>query len=172
MTPEQESKLADFKADIIKDFGKRFKLDILVETGTWRAMTVHRCFHSFRKIFTIELDPELAGQAKSDFQNAGHVHVIEGDSGQMLYNVLKIVQEPCLLFLDAHNGTASTPVMTEIAVAFMLLRDKSVILIDDMRDFRGTNGYPTVVELVEGLKKVLPHYVVEVKDDILRAYPK
>ena len=171
MTPDREKELADFKASVIKDFAKRFHLSTLVETGTWHGMTVDRCVASFKRIYSIEIDPQLANEAKSKFVHVNHVNIINGDSGQMLYHVLKIIQEPCLLWLDAHNGTASTPIVTELGVVLMLALNGSVILIDDLRDFNGRNGYPHAADLVKGLKQCMPNYTVEVADDILRAYP-
>jgi len=43
-----------------------------------------------------------------------------------------------------------------------------VVLIDDMRDFTGTGGYPTVAAVVEWIRRADPAAVVEVRDDILR----
>jgi hypothetical protein len=46
-----------------------------------------------------------------------------------------------------------------------------VILIDDMRDFQGRDGYPTVQELLDWIHDVDPAGHVEVRDDILRWGP-
>ena len=43
-----------------------------------------------------------------------------------------------------------------------------VVLIDDMRDFNGTGGYPTVDELVRWIHSNDPGATVNVRDDILR----
>lgn len=43
-----------------------------------------------------------------------------------------------------------------------------VVLIDDMREFTGRDGYPTLDELVAWIRGGDAAAVVEVKDDVLR----
>ena len=43
-----------------------------------------------------------------------------------------------------------------------------VVLIDDMRYFTGTDGYPRAVDLVQWIRSDEPRGSVEIRDDILR----
>lgn len=125
-----------------------------VETGTFTGDMVDAVLHRFSKIVTIELDPGLAEAARQRFSMAGHVEVLQGDSGELLPRVLSRLTAPALFWLDAHyTGGASAgagqrvPILAEIdAIARHPVRGH-VALIDDARCFNGLEGFPTLEEV-------------------------
>jgi len=83
--------------------------------------------------------------------------------------------EPALFWLDAHysgsvtaRGALDSPIVQELAAVRAHPVSGHVVLIDDMRDFNGTGGYPTVDELVRWIHSNDPGATVNVRDDILR----
>jgi hypothetical protein len=100
--------------------------------------------------------------------------VLQGDSTQVLREVLSRIEEPCLFWLDAHysgKGTAladcETPVWGELSHAVK----SHVILIDDARCFDGENGYPSLAEIKTCVNERRPDQICEVRDDIIRIHP-
>ena len=47
-----------------------------------------------------------------------------------------------------------------------------VILIDDVKDFTGDNGYPTIEELRSFVLQYRPGWIFEVKNGIIRIHRK
>lgn len=163
----------------IRGYAKRFKLDVLIETGTYLGDTIAATQNSFSEIYSIELSPELHKQAQKRFRNHPKIHLLQGDSGRSLRAILASVTRPALFWLDAHysegitaRGTIDTPIVQELETILLTAGPRSVVLIDDARMFNGTNSYPTVVDLQEQVNKKAPNWVMEIKDDIIRLYSK
>ncbi len=149
---------------------KAYDLRVFIETGTYLGLTVEHVWMQFQHVYTIELDPQLARLAQEKFQSRQNVHVIEGDSGVALARVLRDhVFERALVWLDAHYSgdiTASlpdrhTPIVAELA-ALRTARNDHVLMIDDLAEFVGTNGYPTIDELVEQVREINNDYSVNI----------
>jgi hypothetical protein len=103
------------------------------------------------------------------------VTLLHGDSGSRLPEVLGQLTEPALFWLDAHysgpitaRGPLDSPIGQELEAIAAHPVGGHVVLIDDMRDFNGTGGYPEAAALVEDLRRKHPADVVEIRDDVLR----
>jgi len=163
------------KQMIVKHYQRRFKLRVLVETGTFAGEMIDAAIGRFDRIFSIELDERWYANAKKRFAGRPEVVLLHGDSGARLREVLSQLDEPALFWLDAHysgpataRGLLDSPVVQELdAIARHSVRGH-VVLIDDMRDFNGTAGYPEASALVEDLRNQHPGDVVEIRDDVLR----
>lgn len=167
------------KADLIAAYGRRFCLDTLVETGTYHGDTVAACLPSFTRVFSVELGPELARECAERFKGYGGVTIACGDSGRILPCFLAILQDPCLIWLDAHysggdtvKGEGVTPVIRELQAISTFARPGTVVLIDDARDFVPEKGHPPLDGLVWEIADTFEGYEVEVVDDIIRITPK
>lgn len=142
------------KEELIKNFAQTFNTQILIETGTYLGDMVQAMRKSFTRIISFELDQTLAAQAQDRFANDNHIEIIQGDSGKLLGELLKRINEPCLFWLDGHysggitaKGTLETPIKNELTAILSHPVDGHVILIDDARCFTGENDYPTLDEL-------------------------
>lgn len=137
------------KQRIVTAFGMLYGLRVLVETGTYQGDMVEAQRPYFREIYSIELSRELHDAAKKRFDQP-HIHLLQGDSGEMLGNIH--LSEPTLFWLDGHYsggitalGDKECPIFEELA--HIKNSDlKHVVLIDDARLFTG-GAYPTVPEL-------------------------
>ena len=162
----------------IAEYAKRFQLDVLVETGTFYGDTLAATKRHFAELYSIELSPGLHSQAVKRFTGESSVHLLLGDSGKILREILPRMTRTPLFWLDAHfsggqtaRGSLDTPVVEELE-AILASCPNSVVLIDDARLFDGTNSYPTIGALRRQLMTWAPHWVLEVKDDIIRLHAR
>src|ERR1041385_1260114 len=160
------------KEELIRDYAKSFNTPILIETGTYLGDMVHAMRKSFTRIISFELDPTLAAQAQQRFANDNHIEIMQGDSGKLLGDYLKKINDPCLFWLDGHysggitaKGSLETPIKNELTAILSHPVDGHVILIDDARCFTGENDYPTLDELktfVAGRSFSVEHDVIRI----------
>lgn len=162
------------KQQILKSLGKQYGLTTLVETGTYLGHMVDAQKRNFSKIISIELSPDLARQAQEKFSDDSRIDIIEGDSGQVIKDIVPQLDQAALFWLDGHfsegltaKGEKDTPVMEEVDTIIQSPLDH-LILIDDARHFNGENGYPSIQNLRAQLKNSPNTYRLEVKDDIIR----
>lgn len=170
-----------YKRELIKKFAKTFKMPIFIETGTFLGGTVESMLKEFNNIYSIEVEPNLYKAAKEKFASYEHVTIINGDSSDEIKNILKDLKKPALFWLDAHysagitgKGKEDSALRVEVELICEHINSKQlmhVMLLDDSRDFSGTNGYPTVSEVMQHVMRNLPGYTVELRDDVLRIYP-
>jgi hypothetical protein len=165
------------KANVIREYGKRFGLKTLIETGTYYGDTMAAVLHDFDAIYSIEYDEFLWSRAKQRFAAHPHVHPVNGDSAVKLPEVLREVKGPCLFWLDAHysggiTGRApkDTPIVQELETIFATGEDGHVILIDDARHFVGANDYPTLEELEDHIAATHPGWKCRTENDIIRIF--
>ena len=166
------------KQKVLLEYIERFAPKVFVETGTYTGHMVYAMLNKFEKIFSIELDRNLFEKAKRRFKGYDHVHIIYGQSGEILPEILKHTTQPCLFWLDAHwsgdstaKGEVETPIMLELQC---ILNHKEaethVVLIDDARLFTGLNDYPTLKTLEYFILNIHPGWVFEIGDDIIRLH--
>jgi hypothetical protein len=148
---------AHFKRRFLRDLAKKDGLKVFVETGTLHGDTIDALKGMFSELHSIELEDELFRKAQARFRDSPNVHLHRGNSGEELPKILAQLQQPALVWLDAHYsgpgtalGTEDTPVLKELAaVSTHPFKHKHVIVIDDARDFLGIeiDGYPTLDEI-------------------------
>ena len=165
------------KTRTVREYGRRFGLRILVETGTYEGEMVRKCRGDFLRLHTIELDPTLATEAAQRLRRWPHIEVLVGDSVKRLPELLDRVREPALFWLDGHysggetaRGARDTPLVEELeAIARHGVRGH-VILIDDARCF-GQGDYPSLDRVTRLALEVPGIERVDVAEDIFRATP-
>lgn len=170
-----------FKQSVVKEYAKRFALHTFIETGTYLGFMVISTKDTFRCIYSIELDEALYRRAARKFSGSHHINILHGDSGETISTLLDSLSEPCLFWLDAHyssgaafktaKGEVITPIVSELKhiLSHPKIKDH-VILIDDAREFTGLNDYPTVPEITEVVHKMMPDFILELRDDIIRIH--
>lgn len=162
---------------VVREYGARFGLRTLIETGTFHGDMLHGVKYLFDPIYSIELDFHLHEAAKVQFAPYGNIKLLQGDSGEMLGPLLANLREPALFWLDGHysggitaRGSRDTPIVQELEHIFRHPIKDHVLLIDDARCFVGQDDYPTIDELreiVHGYDRTL-HF--EVRNDIIRIH--
>ncbi|UXY15607.1 hypothetical protein N8I74_00910 [Chitiniphilus purpureus] len=163
------------KQQTIRQFAERYGLDILVETGTYRGDMIAAMRPWFKKIYSIELSPELHLQAQLRFSDDPAISLIQGDSADELGKLLDHLGGPALFWLDGHysggvtaRGSADTPILGELTHLLNQTEHRHVVLIDDARCFGDDPAYPTQAELFTFIRSHRPDAVIDVVDDIIR----
>jgi hypothetical protein len=116
-------------------YARLYSLRIFVETGTLYGDMVQAVKHHFELIYSIELNPVLFAMAKARFKSSDHIHIVCGDSGKELGNIIGQLDHPTLFWLDGHysgpgtaKGSNDTPIYEELeAVAKPLFGVKRAI---------------------------------------------
>lgn len=127
-----------------------FGLKRLVETGTGRGDSLSWAVRSgFTELHSVELTPEMFGQAEKRFAGLDHVHLQCGESLPFLKDMAALPNTPTLYFLDAHfvggadfgltnyaesaKEEASYPLLDELDALKTADFSQSVLIIDDIR---------------------------------------
>lgn len=161
------------KQRTVQEYAQKYGLRILVETGTYYGEMVAAMKRRFDRIYSVEYDPQLAQRAIRKFARYSHIQISEGDSQQVIPELLKSITAPALFWLDAgYYGWAGLQgdkqrLTTELE-AILQHKVRHVILMDDARGLNGQNGAPTVAELKQRIESEFPGRKVEVQYDILR----
>src|SRR5208283_1757954 len=69
------------KQRTVAEYGRRYNLRCLVETGTYYGEMVAALCQQFDQVYSIEFDPKLAEYSRVRFKNYPRVKILEGDSG-------------------------------------------------------------------------------------------
>ena len=167
------------KQHVLRTFAKKYHLKILVETGTYYGQMVDALKDDFRSIYSIELSQDLYDRAVEKFKAIKHIHLICGDSGVVLRNVLERVDQPALFWLDGHysagdtaRGKKDTPIQEELINILNAPDLGHVIIIDDARCFGTFPAYPSVKELTDFVLSKRPNLDISVQDDSIRIVPR
>jgi hypothetical protein len=163
-----------YKISVIKSYAKKFKLDILVETGTNLGYTLECCQNSFKQLYSVELDDALYERAMRHFRDP-KIHLFHDDSSSFLKKLS--LHEPVIYWLDAHycemesgEQTAGvgkdSPITAELETCFEKWESGSVVLIDDAHYFGSDGTYPSMDKIDAMAGKL--DLRVEVIRDIIR----
>jgi hypothetical protein len=159
------------------DWARRAGVRVFVETGTFRGETTLALRQVVERCVTIELDPALHERARAKFAGIDGIEALLGDSGELIPRVLATLDEPALFWLDGHYSGAGTgrgekdsPILRELSAIFGHKVKEHVVIIDDARDFIGSNGYPSVRELARFAER--NGYLVRIRDDLIRLYAR
>jgi hypothetical protein len=165
------------KQHTVREYAGRYKLRVLVETGTYYGEMVAAMRNHFAEIYSVEYAPELAQRAQKKFAARKHIHILEGDSQREIPALLQSLKQPTLFWLDAgYYGWAGLEgdkqrLTVELEAILGHSVAGHVILMDDARGLNGQNGTLTVEKLKQRIAADFPGRGVEVKYDILRITP-
>lgn len=165
------------KQKTILEYAQKFGLTTLIETGTYYGEMVAAMTHRFRRIYSVELDPELAAQANQRFRGCSHIEIILGDSQIVVPVLLQQLNERCLWWLDAGycGWSGVTGSSTRLGSEFSaILSDKiqdHVILMDDADGIMDEGGTPILAQVVASIESSYPNRQVTVAHNIMRITP-
>ena len=156
---------------------RRYKTQVMVETGTLLGDMVQAMKNHFKKIYSIEIVPEMARKAERRFANDKNVEIIENDSAIALKSLVPKIQEPALFWLDGHfsggntgKGEKDTPIMEELATIFAS-EIPHIVLIDDARCFGTEKDYPSLSELETYVRSMRPNAQLSLEHDCIVIKP-
>ena len=138
----------------------------------------HRCVAAWQQAGKPVPPPEFADKARRRFRSTPHIHILQGDSGAVLPELLEKVRNPCLFWLDGHysggitaRADLDTPILKELQSILNHACKEHVIIIDDARLFNGTHDYPTIETLRQLIAAQRPNYDFSVANDSIRIHP-
>jgi FkbM family methyltransferase len=166
---------SEMKQWIVGQYARKYGLNTLIETGTYEGDMVKAMRGRFRVIHSIEIFEPLYWKAVEKFRKFDYIHLHYGNSEDLLPAILEKVDEPVLFWLDAHysgkgtgRGNIDSPILRELKCIISHPVKNHIILIDDARLFGKENGFPTLNEIKEFVKRNHPAAEFILKDDIIR----
>ena len=164
------------KQKVVREYGEKYGLKTLVETGTYYGEMVAAMKSRFERIYSIEFDPELAARAQRKFAHDPHIKIFCGDSRVVIPEVLALLNRPALFWLDAGyygwigRRTDDQRLSTELE-AILSHPYPHIILLDDARGLTGRDGVPSIADVKAHVEEKFPGRKVQVEYDILRVTP-
>lgn len=167
------------KQKILKYYVNKFDLKIFIETGTCYGDMIEAMKNEFESFYSIELSELFYRKSAIRFRSNRNIHILQGDSGIILGEIMAKIDKPSLFWLDGHysggdtaKGECETPIYKELEHIFNGSVLSHVILVDDARFFGTNPAYPKIKELKEFVFSKSENVDFEVKDDCIRITPK
>ena len=169
--PERSPHL--LKQKVVREYGERFGLRTLVETGTYYGEMVAAMKRRFDRIYSIEFVPALAERAQRKFAADEQVKIFCGDSRAVMPDVLAMLSEPSLFWLDAgyYGWVGKQGDQQRLSAELDMILShpfRHIVLLDDARGLTGRDGVPSVAEVKAYVEATFPERQVEVEHDIMR----
>ena len=165
------------KQRVIEEHKRKFGHSLFIETGTYLGDMINAQKSRFKKVISIELGDQLYKNAVEKFRKNKNITLYQGDSGEVLGEIMNNISEPAIFWLDGHysggitaKGEKECPILKELDAIFETNSLDHVLLIDDANCFVGENDYPTLEELKVYIQNKDSRYKFEVKDNIIRSY--
>jgi hypothetical protein len=161
------------KQKVVREYGKKFGLKTLVETGTYYGEMVAAMKGHFDCIYSIEFVAALAERAQRKFARAQHIRIFSGDSRVVMPEVLALLKGPALFWLDGGYycwvGKRTDEQRLSAELEMILSHPHAhIVLLDDARGLTGRDGIPSVADVTAYVESNFPQRSVEVKYDIMR----
>jgi len=82
---------------------------VFIETGSYYGQGIQKAIESgFKEIYSIELSDKYYNLCKNKFKDFKHVHIIQGDSCEVLGELIKIINQKITFWLDGHWSMEDT----------------------------------------------------------------
>jgi hypothetical protein len=161
------------KQRVVREYGEKFGLKTLVETGTYYGEMVAAMKRRFDRIYSIEYAPALAERAARKFAAHENIRIFCGDSRVVMPEVLKLLKAPALFWLDAgyYGWVGKRGDQQRLSAELEMILShpfRHVILLDDARGLTGRDGIPSVGDVKAHVESNFPQRSVEVEYDIMR----
>ncbi len=150
---------------------------VFVETGTlFGASTTAALDSGFKEVYSIELSEKWHMYCLDKFRDVPNVHLWQGDSGTLLAEMIRDIDEPITFWLDAHYsgaptamGSSYTPILQELEAIRNHPIKTHTILIDDIRCF-GTEDFDFIplAKVLAILQEINPKYTISYRDGYVK----
>ena len=118
-----------------KETFKKYINSIFIETGSGSGAGIEQAINAgFKYIYSIELHKEPFDYCVNRFKDNPNVHLMYGDSGDIMDNLLSEINEPATFWLDGHDEDAY-PIIKELQAIGRHFIKTHIIMIDDLRMF-------------------------------------
>lgn len=128
---------AEWKRELIRDFGRRFSIRAFIETGTCWGTTVGAVAECFDEISTVEIEESFYKFASKKYAYTGAKFYFGSSSEKLPAMIQNTTRRPILFWLDAHiTGGTTINLGDQIAGELKAIDEfapDSVVLIDDVK---------------------------------------
>ncbi len=163
----------------VKNLAKKCGIRVFIETGTFLGDMVAAVTNDFERIYSMEFSEDLFNRAAKKFEGHHHVTILHGESSQIMPDLLRHIDVPCLFWLDGHyssgdseKGKREATILKELKQIFNHPIKNHVILIDDAHLITEKNDSPTLKFLRNCAERGLSDHEFDVRNDIIRIYKK
>jgi hypothetical protein len=147
---------------------EEFKNYYFVETGTYKGDGVKLALRAqFPSIHSVEIDHILTVAVRDLFKSNYNVFIYEGDSSQILYDIIKNFDKPITFWIDAHkmrppvDSKKNTSVLEDLEQIKRHHIKTHTILIDDINCCRSRLfDFLTVKDVVRKVLEINPNYTI------------
>lgn len=145
---------------------------LFIETGTFLGETLGLAAEIFDKCYSVELSEKLHRRARLKFARKRHVELLNGSSAELLPAILRQIEEPAVIWLDAHfsggitTGEGCDPLQQELTALLEHRDRRHVILIDDARGLGVSSA-----QLSQFIAGMGPGYQASLLHDSVRLVP-
>jgi len=155
--------------DAFKESGyKKF----FVETGCYLGDGISSALTAgYDNIISIEIAEEFKKNCEEKFKQNKNVNVVLGDSCEILFDVIKNINEPITFWLDGHFSGGNTgfgkyefPLIQELKQIEMHPIKTHTIMIDDMRLFGDKKYGFDKNMIIETILQINKDYKISYKD--------
>lgn len=154
---------------------KKYKTNIFVETGSYIGDGINTAIEmKFKKIFSIEVSRKFFNYCRERFYNIINVKLLYGDSGKILYDIIKNIKEPITFWLDAHYSGGKmqkrkSPILNELKQIAKHRIKTHTIMVDDISCYKTKRKFKILqADILKEIKKINKDYIVEfTENDIL-----
>lgn len=145
--------------------GLRLASGVFVETGSQKGDGIQFALDSgYSEIYSVDTDVECARECRRRFLGDWRVEIYHGDSVEFLRDLVQILPNPCVFWLDAHPDYSS-PILQELQMMVEhAVCDEHTILIDDRRLMHGCWAGIHESEVIAVLKEINPAYQISLRD--------
>lgn len=169
--------------ELVEKIIQSVRIDAFVETGTFEGETCFWAADYFKKVYTIEIDPEIGKRASGKNNCPSNIEFLIGNSKDVLPRLSQYLDDNTFFWLDGHwcSGAGGKeeecPLIYEIK-AISGLRSPT-IFIDDARCFMGplpsphiSAHWPKIDEIFSLLKNSFPEHSTTIQDDVIMCVPQ
>jgi len=160
-------------ADAPRDLFKQHNYNkVFVETGTYHGDGVRMALDAgFDEVYSVEYSNNFFVECEKRFEGNHNVYLYCGDSGSLLYDMIKDINEPITFWLDAHihdgvKAKKNTPLMEELeCIKRHHIHDHTILIDDTFLCGSERFDYITLRQLVRKLREINPRYKIKVLHD-------
>lgn len=146
----------------------KYQNNYFIESGSYLGNGIENAVNAgFKHIYSIELSDKYYNICKKKFESNSNVTIIKGDSCEVLFDLIKDINEPITFWLDGHYscddtalGKYWTPLIQELEQIKNHSIKNHIIIIDDMRCWLEPNpvhGFYTP-DIINKLKEINENY--------------
>lgn len=153
------------KFQMIRSVKRKSNSKIFIEAGTYHGVTADRCARIFDRVYTVELNRDLARKSADFLSIRKNVTVIEGDALKVLPGLLKRAEiQNVLIYLDGHvcgpntsAGDFPEPAVEELKALSCHEAKINAVIIDDFRNFGVEKNFPEKSALMKAAEENFPN---------------